>query len=93
MKDFVKNLIEQHKFATGQLKRIEKCIDSCNALKGVASGEVSIDEYAAIKYQNKVLKDYVSVLELRLEHNGIIITADCNHFEKVEDKSYKDAQK
>ena len=91
MKDFVKNLIEQHKFATGQLRRIEECIDSCNALKGVASGEVSIDEYAAIKYQNKVLKDYVYVLELRLEHNDIIITEDGNYFEKVEDKSNKDA--
>lgn len=50
MKDFVKNLIEQHKFTTGQLKRIEECIETCNALKGVANGEVSLDEYAAIKY-------------------------------------------
>lgn len=91
MKDFVKNLIEQHKFATGQLRRIEECISSCNALKGVASGEVSLDEYVAIKYQNKVLKDYVSILELRLEYNDIIITADCNYFEKVEDKSEEDA--
>lgn len=91
MKDFVKNLIEQHKFAISQLRRIEECIDSCNALKGVASGEVSLDEYAAIKYQNKVLKDYVSVLELRLEYNDIIVTEDGNYFEKVEDKSDKDA--
>lgn len=91
MKDFVKNLIEQHKFATGQLKRIQECIDSCNALRGVANGEVSLDEYAAIKYQNKVLRDYVSVLELRLEHNDVIITIDGNYFEKVEDKSEKDA--
>lgn len=91
MKDFVKNLIEQHKFATGQLKKIQECIDSCNALRGVANGEVSLDEYAAIKYQNKVLRDYVSVLELRLEHNDVIITIDGNYFEKVEDKSEKDA--
>ena len=86
MKDFVKNLIEQHKFATCQFRRIEECIDSCNALKGVSNGAVSVDEYAAIKYQDKVLKDYVSVLELRLEHNDIIITEDGNYFEKVEDK-------
>ena len=91
MKDFVKNLIDQHKFATCQLRRIEECIDSCNALKGVASGEVSLDEYAAIKYQNKVLKDYVSVLELRLEYNNVIVTEDGDYFEKVEDKSDKDA--
>lgn len=91
MKDFVKNLIEQHKFATGQLKKIQECIDSCNALRGVANGEVSLDEYAAIKYQNKVLRDYVSVLELRLKHNDVIITIDGNYFEKVEDKSEKDA--
>nr|DAM74599.1 MAG TPA: hypothetical protein [Crassvirales sp.] len=91
MKDFVKNLIEQHKFATGQLKKIQECIDSHNALRGVANGEVSLDEYAAIKYQNKVLRDYVSVLELRLEHNDVIITIDGNYFEKVEDKSEKDA--
>ncbi len=91
MKDFVKNLIEQHKFATGQLKKIQECISSCNALKGVASGEVSLDEYAAIKYQNKVLRDYVSVLELRLEHNDVIITIDGSYFEKVKDKSEKDA--
>lgn len=91
MKDFVKNLIEQHKFAVGQLNRIEECIDSSNALKGVASGEVSLDEYAAIKYQDKVLKDYVSVLELRLEYNDIIISEDGNYFEKVEDKSEEDA--
>lgn len=91
MKDFVKNLIEQHKFATDQLKKIEECIDSCNALKGVANGEVSLDEYAAIKYQDKVLRDYVSVLELRLEYNDIIITADGDYFEKVEDKSEEDA--
>ena len=91
MKDFVKNLIEQHKFATGQFRRIEECIDSCNALKGVASGEVSLDEYAAIKYQYKVLKDYVSVLELRLQYNNIIFTGDGDYFEKVEDKSKEDA--
>ena len=91
MKDFVKNLIEQHKFATSQLRRIEECIDSCNALKGVASGEVSLDEYAAIKYQDKVLKDYVSVLELRLQYNNVIVTEDSDYFEKVEDKSDKDA--
>lgn len=86
MKDFVKNLIEQHKFATRQLRRIEECIDSCNALKGVSNGEVSLDEYAAIKYQDKVLKDYVSVLELRLQYNNIISTGDGDYFEKVEDK-------
>lgn len=91
MKDFVKNLIDQHNFATSQLRRIEECIDSCNALKGVASGEVSLDEYAAIKYQDKVLRDYVSVLELRLQYNNIIITEDGDYFEKVEDKSNKDA--
>ena len=91
MKDFVKNLIEQHKFATSQLRRIEECIESGNALKGVASGEVSLDEYAAIKYQNKVLEDYVSVLELRLQYNNIIVTEDGDQFEKVEDKSNKDA--
>ena len=55
MKEFVKNLIEQHKFATSQLRRIEECIDSCNALQGVSNGAVSLDEYAAIKFQNKVL--------------------------------------
>lgn len=93
MKDFVKNLIEQHKFVTGQLNRIEEYISSCNALKGVASGKVSLDEYAAIKYQNKVLKDYVSVLELRLQYNDVIITEDGSYFEKVEDKSKGDAQK
>ena len=91
MKDFVKNLIEQHKFATSQLNRIETCIETGNALLGVSNGEVSLDEYAAIKYQNKVLRDYVSVLELRLEYNDIIITADGNYFEKVEDKSEEDA--
>lgn len=91
MKDFVKNLIEQHKFATCQLKKIEECINSCNALKRVATGEITLDEYAAIKYQNKVLRDYVSVLKLRLEHNNVIITIDGNYFEKVEDKSENDA--
>ena len=91
MKDFVKNLIEQHKFATSQLRRIEECIDSGNALKGVSNGAVSIDEYAAIKYQNKVLEDYVSVLELRLQYNNVIVTEDGDYFEKVEDKSNKDA--
>ena len=91
MKDFVKNLIEQHKFATSQLRRIEECIDSCNALKGVSNGAVSIDEYAAIKYQNKILEDYVSILELRLQYNNIIVTEDGDYFEKVEDKSNKDA--
>lgn len=91
MKDFVKNLIDQHKFATGQLRRIEECIDSCNALKRVSNGAVSIDEYAAIKYQDKVLEDYVSVLELRLQYNNIIVTEDGDYFEKVEDKSDKDA--
>ena len=91
MKDFVKNLIEQHKFATSQFRRIEECIDSCNALKGVSNGAVSLDEYAAIKYQDKVLKDYVYVLELRLEYNNVIVTEDGEYFEKVEDKSDKDA--
>ena len=91
MKDFVKNLIDQHKFATCQLRRIEECIDSCNALKGVSNGAVSIDEYAAIKYQDKVLKDYVYVLELRLEYNNVIVTEDGDYFEKVEDKYDKDA--
>ena len=83
MKDFVKNLIDQHKFATSQLRRIEECIDSYNALKGVSNGAVSIDEYAAIKYQDKVLKDYVSVLELRLQYNNVIVTEDGDYFEKV----------
>ena len=91
MKDFVKNLIDQHKFATGQLNKIEACIESGNALIGVNNGKVSIDEYAAIKYQNKVLKDYVSVLELRLQYNNIIVTESGDYFEKVEDKSNKDA--
>ena len=91
MKDFVKNLIEQHKFATSQLNRIEACIETGNALLGVSNGEVSIDEYTAIKYQNKVLKDYVSVLELRLEYNNVIVTEGGDYFEKVEDKSNKDA--
>ena len=91
MKDFVKNLIDQHKFATCQLRRIEECIDSCNALKGVSNGAVSLDEYAAIKYQDKILRDYVSVLNLRLEYNNIIVTGGGDYFEKVEDKSDKDA--
>ena len=91
MKDFVKNLIDQHKFATSQLNRIEDCIETGNALQGVSNGVVSLDEYAAIKYQNKVLKDYVSVLELRLQYNNVIVTEDGDYFEKVEDKSYKDA--
>ena len=91
MKDFVKNLIEQHKFATSQLRRIEECIESSNALIGVNNGVVSIDEYSAIKYQNKVLEDYVSVLELRLQYNNIIVTEDGDYFEKVEDKSEEDA--
>ena len=91
MKDFVKNLIEQHKFATSQLRRIEECIESGNALIGVNNGVVSIDEYSAIKYQNKVLEDYVSILELRLQYNNIIVTEDGDYFEKVEDKSNKDA--
>lgn len=91
MKDFVKNLIEQHKFVTCQLNKIEACIESGNALIGVNNGKVSIDEYAAIKYQYKVLKDYVYVLELRLEYNNIISTGDGDYFEKVEDKSNKDA--
>lgn len=91
MKDFVKNLIDQHKFATSQLNRIESCIESGNALQGVSNGEVSIDEYTAIKYQNKVLEDYVSVLELRLQYNNVIVTEDGDYFEKVEDKSDKDA--
>lgn len=91
MKEFVKNLIEQHKFATSQLRRIEECIDSCNALQGVSNGEVSLDEYVAIKYQNKVLRDYVDVLELRLQYNDIIVTECGDYSEKVEDKSNKDA--
>ena len=91
MKDFVKNLIEQHKFAISQLNRIEECISSCNALKGVSNGAVSIDEYAAIKYQDNVLNDYVSVLELRLQYNNVIVTGDGRYFEKVEDKSEEDA--
>ena len=91
MKDFVKNLIEQHKFATSQLNKIEACIESGNALIGVNNGIVSIDEYSAIKYQNKVLEDYVSILELRLQYNNIIVTEDGDYFEKVEDKSNKDA--
>ena len=91
MKDFVKNLIEQHKFATSQLNKIEACIESGNALIGVNNGAVSLDEYAAIKYQYKVLKDYVYVLELRLEYNNVIVPEDGDYFEKVEDKSDKDA--
>lgn len=83
MKDFVKNLIDQHKFATCQLRRIEECIESGNALIGVTNGTVSHDEYAAIKYQDKVLKDYVSVLELRLQYNNVIVTEDGDYFEKV----------
>lgn len=83
MKDFVKNLIDQHKFATSQLNKIEDCIETGNALKGVSNGAVSLDEYAAIKYQNKVLKDYVSVLELRLQYNNVIVTEDGDYFEKV----------
>ena len=91
MKDFVKNLIDQHKCATSQLNKIEACIESGNALIGVNNGAVSLDEYAAIKYQYKVLKDYVYVLELRLEYNNVIVTEDGDYFEKVEDKSDKDA--
>lgn len=91
MKDFVKNLIEQHKFATSQLNRIEDCIETGNALQGVSNGEVSLDEYAAIKYQDKILRDYVSILELRLEYNNIIVTEGGDYFEKVEDKCNKDA--
>lgn len=83
MKDFVKNLIDQHKFATSQFRMIEECIDSCNALKGVSNGAISLDEYAAIKYQDKILKDYVSVLELRLRYNNVIVTEDGDYFEKV----------
>ena len=60
-------------------------------MKGVSNGAVSIDEYAAIKYQDKVLEDYVSILELRLQYNNIIVTEDGDYFEKVEDKSNKDA--
>lgn len=91
MENFVKNLIEQHKFATRQLNRIKFCIESGNALEVVNNGEISLDEYAAIKYQNKVLKDYVSVIELRLQYSNIIVTEDGDYFEKVEDKSNKDA--
>ena len=83
MSQWHQHVLEQHKFATYQLRRIEECIDSCNALKGVSNGAVSLDEYAAIKYQNKVLKDYVSVLELRLQYNNVIVTGDGNYFEKV----------
>lgn len=83
MKDFVKNLIDQHKFATSQFRRIEEYIDSCNALKGVSNGTISLDEYAPIKYQHKVLKDYIYVLELRLRHNNVIVTEDGDYFEKA----------
>lgn len=83
MKDFVKNLIDQHKFAISQLNKIEACIESGNASIGVTNGAVSLDEYAAIKYQDKVLKDYVSVLELRLQYNNVIVTEDGDYFEKV----------
>lgn len=86
MKDFVKNLIDQHKFATCQLNKIKDCIESGNVLIGVNNGAVSLDEYAAIKYQDKVLKDYVSVLELRLQYNNVIVTEYGDYFEKVEDK-------
>lgn len=86
MKDFVKNLIDQHKFATCQLNKIKACIESGNVLIGVNNGKVSLDEYAAIKYQNKVMKDYVSVIELRLRYNNVIVTEDGDYFEKVEDK-------
>lgn len=91
MKDFVKNLIEQHKFATSQLRRIEEYIKSGNALIVVNNGKISIDEYATIKYQGKVMEDYVSILELRLQYNNVIVTEDGDYFEKVEDKSDKDA--
>ena len=86
MKDFVKNLIDQHKFATRQLNKIKACIESGNVLIGVNNGKVSLDEYAAIKYQDKVLKDYVYVLELRLRYNNVIVTEGGDYFEKVEDK-------
>ena len=86
MKYFVKNLSDQLKFATRQLKKIKACIETGNALQGLDNGAISLDEYAAIKYQNKVLKDYVSVLELRLEYNNVIVTEDGDYFEKVEDK-------
>ena len=91
MKDFVKNLIEQHKFATSQLNKIEDCIKIDNALIVVNNGKVSIDEYVAVKYQNKVLEDYISILELRLKYNNVIVTEYGDYFEKVEDKSDKDA--
>jgi len=91
MKEHVKNLIKQHKLASEQLNKIEECIESCNTLEGLEKGEVSLEEYVAIKYQNKVLKDYIAVLELRLTCNNIIITEDGEYFEKVEDKSKEDA--
>ena len=91
MKEFVKNLIEQHKFASKQLTKIEDCLESGNALEGVSKGEVSIDEYSAMNYQNKLLRDYVEILEVRLHYNNVIITNDGEYFEKVEDKSKEDA--
>ena len=42
MKDFVKNLIEQHKFATSQLNKIEAGIKSGNALIGVNDGKYQL---------------------------------------------------
>ena len=44
-----------------------------------------------LKNEDKVLEDYVSILELRLQYNNIIVTEDGDYFEKVEDKSNKDA--
>lgn len=91
MKEFVKNLIEQHKFASEQLAKIEDCIESGNLIEGVSKGEVSLDEYSAIMYQNKVVEDYVAILAVRLKYNNVIITEDGEYFEKVEDKSKEDA--
>lgn len=42
MKDFVKNFIKQHKFATSQLNKIEACIKSGNALIAVNNGKYQL---------------------------------------------------
>ena len=51
MENFVKNLIEQHKFATRQLNRIEFCIESGNALEVVNNGEISLGSISNLLLQ------------------------------------------